>query len=198
MGTTTEGATLRVDTTVRAFAFGAPVMVLLGIAMIAYAAHLGGELVYTLGLPGVFAIGAGVVLGPLRKGLVLDRDARRVTSWWRWLFLYREVSVDVGAQTFIVERTSRHSEEQGTTYLYRILLGEHLLHTVSEHRGDRDGAETLARQMAEHVQSTFGGHRDCREMRRRDALRAKYALVPLGIVAVLTVAAGVAVLVLGR
>ncbi|MBI3203892.1 MAG: hypothetical protein HYZ29_20295 [Myxococcales bacterium] len=168
-------------------------------ALVVFATRPGQEAQrFVLGVPGAVAIAIGVVFAFLRKGLVLDGEARRVMAWWRWLFLRGEAHFDVGKRRFMVERTSTRSKESGTTYFYRIMLGEHLLHTISEHQGDKEGAEALAKQMAAHLGTTFDGHRDCRDMKRRDAFRAKYALAPLGIMVALMFAAAIGYLVLPR
>jgi hypothetical protein len=193
-----QGSLMRVDTTQRMLALGAPLFVLIGAAMVFFAARSGvGEQVFVIGVPGALAVGTGVVFSLLRRGLVLDRDAQRVTAWWCWLFLRGDVGIDVAGQAFTVEKTSTHSRDQGTTYFYRILLGEQLLHTISEHQGDKEGAEQLAQQMAKHLGVSFAGHRDCPDMKRRDALRAKYALAPLIAIAVVMALAACSLLLLG-
>lgn len=158
----------------------APVLAVFGTALAVFAASAAnptGRPYLWLGALGL--LGTAAYFGPLRTGLSVDGEARRVTAWWRWLMFGGQRTIDASGKPIVVERTIRRSKESGTTELFRIMLGDCVLHTLSEHQGGAEAAGDIARRVAAHVGSQFAGQRDCAEMIRREALRSRFALAPL-------------------
>lgn len=194
-----RGNHMHVETTSRLLVIASPFCVVLGVAMVIFAYRgAQGEAIWAMGLMGPAVVAAGIYFAFWRRGLILDKEAKRVTAWWKWLSLRGERFIDAGGKSFLVERFTRRSDDSGTTDHFRILLGHDLLHVVSESQGGKERAAELAERMASHLGLDYRGVRDCKEMARRDALAAKYALAPLLVVGVCMFAAVVMFLVTAR
>lgn len=163
----------------------APLVGLFGVGLAVAAlrtANLAGRPYLWLGAIGL--VGIAAYFGLLRTGIDVDAGARQVTVWWRWLGFGGRRTIDAAGKGLGVERTISRSQDSGSTDIFRIVLDDVVLHTISEHQGGAEAAEQLARRVAAHVGSPYAGRRDCPDMVRREAWRAKHAMLPLMLVVV--------------
>jgi Na+/H+ antiporter NhaC len=186
----TEGPLMRVTTTPRLLVMSAPLMVALGIGSAAYGRRA--PLTPTIAAS-AYAIGALLVLTGLffiflRRGVDLDAESKRVTAWWRWLFFGGQQSIQATGKSLRVERARRDSGDGDYYYTFNLILGEHRLFAISDSQGGAELATKMAERMGKHLGLSFIGQRDSAKLRRLEALEAKYALFPLLVVAVLTLA----------
>lgn len=186
--TSQRGAVMHLATTGKVQPVAGAVCALLGVCLGVYIQRLGAATndPRFLGLAAAGLVGFGAWLAARRTSVELDRDAMTVTARWRWLFLHGEETVSARGQKLYVERAARASKDSDVDTFDVVLAGLRL-RKVTEIEGGAEEAEAFARRVASHLDVAYGGRRDSDARRRADERQrkaAKYALVPLLIVAV--------------